>query len=510
MKIVYPRDAWRLLYPVRVLLVGLLASEVVAAWIVWSSNHELYRKLSAIGSSGYGPLPGTNVDPSLLSLEAAWAGGLFFTLSIGAGVALLTFGAVMLVRSLPLDSQKPVKWIMLLVWGVVLVWGNAGGICPGLSAFLVLIPPVVIVAAIKGVAQRSGAHPLAWRRTLHAGLIGLLLLLWLPRINGDVFVNIKDNLLLTSRPGLKTVDLYYRYTLYPAEVFKSLFQKQITAHALVGGGAASIASQVNRALMNMNSFPVPDSAYADFLVQKKGDVNLVLMKGDKTVQAVTAGELTSNPGQVMLQYSAKTDDAANFRKVTILSLLGVAPLVLYLGTFLLFCMVPGIFMPLRISTIVVPVLCCIVWSAAIVCLDTPSSAGLDRQKAAAALTDGSRKEKIAALRYIHHHKLEITRFPGYQQLLNSPDFAQRYWMVKCLGNTHHPLAMQWIIHLMQSESPYIVCKAIEAGAGHKSPANSRRFTRALVDILESSENWYVQYYAYRVAREYGWIPVKSG
>ncbi|MDY6906334.1 MAG: hypothetical protein SWH61_16810 [Thermodesulfobacteriota bacterium] len=509
MRFIYPKDTWRLLYPVRVLLAGLLVSELLATVVVWYSNHALHRKLMAIQAAGYSPLPGTGIDPSLQSLEAAWSGAVFFTLSIGAGITLLTFGVILLTQSVPSVARRWVTWLFVVIWGGVLVWVNIGGICPGLSAMLLLIPPVVMLTAVHGAPQRFGGSPLPWRRAIHTGLIGLLLLLWLPRINGDVFVNIKDNLLLTSRPGIKAVDLYYRYTLYPAEVFKSLAQKQIRAHAVTGADAASIQSRINQALAGVNSFPVSDWRYADMVIQTMDDKLLALKDGGAMVQKVSQSQLLTDPWQMVRQFSTHTDNKANFRKATIVSLLGVAPLVLYLATFALFCVVPGLFFPIRVSSVLVPVLCCSFWSAAIVYLDTPMTADLNRETVAKAMASGPRKEKIAALRYIHHNGLEIADFAGYRMILKTDDFAQRYWMVKCLGKSRHPLAMQWIIRAMKSDSPYIVCKAIEAGAGQATAENGSSFTRAVTRKLASSGNWYVQYYAFKVARERGWIPRAS-
>lgn len=506
MRIVYPRDTWRLLYPVRVLLAGLLAAEVVATVIVWRSNHALFHKLSAIQASGYSPLPGINIAPPLVSLEAAWTGAVFFMLSIGAGITLLTFAAVLLVQAAPDGVRRPLIWPLLAVWGGVLVWANAGGVSLNFSAFLLLVPPVVVMAAVRGRPSQPGNVVLPWRRSVHVLLIGLLLLLWLPRINSDVFVNIKDNLLLTSRPGIRTVDLYYRYTLYAAEVFQSFAQKQITAHAMTGPATAAIQPQVGEALAGVNCFPVADSRRADILIERTEAGDLVLKKGQSVVQTVTPRALMASPWPILLQYSADTDINANFRLATIASLLGIAPLVLYLTTFALFGLVPGLFLPIRISSFLVPVLCCIFWSAAIVCLDTPSTADLNRERVVKAMAEGTRKEKIGALRYIHHNGLEITAFSGYREMLDNRDFAQRYWMVKCLGKSRHPLAMQWIVQLMQSESPYIICKAMEAGAGQQTNRNRQGYIQALVQKLKLSSNWYVQYYAFRVAREYGWKP----
>ncbi len=80
-------------YTAKVLLLGLVTAQVIATIQVHLSNAELYHTLVSIRNAGYLVVPNQRVMQSLLELSPAFYGGLFFTLSAGAGLSLLTLAA---------------------------------------------------------------------------------------------------------------------------------------------------------------------------------------------------------------------------------------------------------------------------------------------------------------------------------------------------------------------------------------------------------------------------------
>jgi len=79
-----------------------------------------------------------------------------------------------------------------------------------------------------------------------------------------------------------------------------------------------------------------------------------------------------------------------------------------------------------------------------------------------------------------------------------------------LGNSRHPDAMGQVIRFMESDSSYMVCKAIEAAVAMRGTVEREVFRKALVSKLRSSTDWYVQHYAFNAARRTGWVPGTSG
>ncbi|MFP4445442.1 MAG: hypothetical protein ACLFPD_04255 [Desulfosudaceae bacterium] len=509
MRFFHPQECWRLLFPVRVLVGGLLLAQIIGTVLVWQSNHALLHKLNLLQAAGIYPLPGMGVSPPLSSLSAALAGGLFFALSIGAGVVLLTLGTFLLVTSLPAAARKYMILVLAAVWLGLLIRANWQGFCPGLTAFLVLVPGPVLWLCRRQARRFASTERPGRARLFHLLLILFLCVWWGLRINSQVFVNIKDNLLLTSGAGRAFVHLYYQYTLYPAEVFKTLAQKQVKTCRLAGFAETDLPDRVKKALATHDYFAVEDPL-AEVTVRRQDGQLFLGCRQDMVVKVPTARFL-DDPGGTLRRLSAGCDVNAAFRDFTLAALLGVAPLVLYLATLTMFALVPGLFLPLRLSAWLVPLLCCLLWAGVIPLLDSPPLRTDDGAAAAAAMTDGSRKEKIAALRYVFDRRLDIFRFPGYAALRESEDFALRYWLIRNLGHSRNPRADRQIRRFLAADSPYLVCKAMEAAAARAElfPRTADQgLKEAVVEKLSVSDNWYVQMYAYRTARRLGWMPVK--
>ncbi|MFZ5562573.1 MAG: hypothetical protein ACOZBW_00865, partial [Thermodesulfobacteriota bacterium] len=407
MTMLHFRGAFRLLYPVRVLVVGLAAAQAVATAVVWRSNHALFEKLSALARAGYTHLPGMNIDPSLTSFEAAFSGGVFFTASLGAGIVLLSLGAVVLVQSFRTKGVR-IALILLLIalWAAAVVWANAGGIRLDVSAFLLILPPVTLAAALAWSPYRHDRRRLPWRKTWHLIFILVLLAIWAPRIDSNLFVNIKDNLMLTTDPGIGMVHLYYKYTLYPAEVFKPLAGKQVKTFAL-GDMDPATAAGLEKILNHYNYYAVQDPGLADLVI--RGPVRAVeLSRNGKPVMTVPAADFHQKSQEVLGAFSKRTDNARAFRSLTLWTLVWVAPLVIYLFVFAVFCLVPGLLLDLRVSSVAVPLLCCLFFAFVVLdWLDTPAVEVEDRRAVAQMLQSGTRREKIAALRYVYDNRLEI-------------------------------------------------------------------------------------------------------
>jgi hypothetical protein len=84
----------RCFYGARTLVLGLLTAQVIATIQVYLSNARLYRTLVAIGDAGYLAIPNQRIMNSLQELGPAFFGGLFFTLSVGAGLSLVCLAAL--------------------------------------------------------------------------------------------------------------------------------------------------------------------------------------------------------------------------------------------------------------------------------------------------------------------------------------------------------------------------------------------------------------------------------
>ena len=134
-------------HPVFIFLLGLLIAQVVATIHVYLSNLNLYHTLTEINSAGYLAMPNRHVLINLRELGPAFWGGLFFTFTVGTGCSLGGMVAGWIWVRL-FECKRSMLVLMLLVWGVLLVWLNHNGfsLMPTLY-FLLIGPPVFYLTA---------------------------------------------------------------------------------------------------------------------------------------------------------------------------------------------------------------------------------------------------------------------------------------------------------------------------------------------------------------------------
>ena len=134
---------WAFILPIGL---GLVLTEVPAAVEVGLGNRALAVKVSALVRAGYVAVPNANVLPSLEALGPAVWGGLFFTLTLGAGLSLLSLAAAWMWQRV-LDGRRP--WLILfgLAWLalVTAIYLSAGRFW--ITACYLIAPPAVFLAA---------------------------------------------------------------------------------------------------------------------------------------------------------------------------------------------------------------------------------------------------------------------------------------------------------------------------------------------------------------------------
>ena len=78
------------LFICKILLLGLTVAQVLATIQVYSSNLEYYTFLTAVQNAGYLAVPNEHVFSTLRNLGPAICGGLFFTLTAGAAITIIS------------------------------------------------------------------------------------------------------------------------------------------------------------------------------------------------------------------------------------------------------------------------------------------------------------------------------------------------------------------------------------------------------------------------------------
>jgi len=490
----------RALQTTAVLLLGLLVAQSIATLQVYLSNTDLRRTLLLLKEAGYLVVPNQQIFPRLLSLNSAFWGGLFFTLSVGILLTFLSWSMAWAWNRLFLGNRL-FLYFCLLAWLTSIVLINGQGFCLVITLYFLFIPAVVFTSAAKLPAREKNTP--ASRGLLLLIPLLLLALLWASQAKSQFFVNLRDKLLLTNSLGTKVNDFYYEYAYYPAEAFKSLDQKLLKSCSMGSLQGKPVEQAIERTLLAYDYLPLDGSRQSvDLVVHEEGGLLLFQHMG-KTILQTSVQEFLGSPGKVLGEFSSKTDTYSPFRSFTLLSLLVGLPLAFYTLCFGLFFFICSFLLSTRISA----------WIASILCLFLGTwlfyyvEGGVKEESIdpAQSLASDRWETKVAALKLIEQKKLEVGDFEAYPRLIKSHHTAERYWFVRTLGSSRKSSTYRDLLSFLDDPRPGVVSMAFYS-------LGQRKDSRAIPELLrriETSDDWYNQWYAYKALRNLGWKQSRS-
>jgi hypothetical protein len=315
-------------YPAPAIFIGLLVAQLIATLQIYCSNRSLYHTLKTIHQAGYLTVPNQITMGHLQELTTALCGGIFLTLSVGAGICILSVVSAW-VWDRVFFRKTAFLVLVLLTWAGLAAGFNWSGFSLFGSLYVLLIPPVVFAGALKWMPHGNGKK---FRRNglLQTIPIIVLSLLWAPQMKKDLFHDIRDHLLLSNPFGERIVYFYYQYTLYPAEALKSLDQKLFKTCNLDGiGEKIYYKRELKKSLSDHGWIETGNFKDVDLILKSSGnDLSLEDKKG--TVLKIPTNEFLSSPGTVLKQFSFLTDRNRFFRHFTFYALLIGFPVTLYL------------------------------------------------------------------------------------------------------------------------------------------------------------------------------------
>jgi hypothetical protein len=380
---------------------------------------------------------------------------------------------------------------------------NHRGFSIGATCYFFTIPPLVFLATLRWMppppVQRVWVH-----RLVHLIPVAVLALLWAPQMNKNFFVDFRDILLLSNPVGIKINDFYYDYTLYAAEVFKSLDQKLLKTCTLQDLEKGTLQARLEMELLDRDYLAVATDDAVDLkVVQDNGA--LVFKRGGRTIIQTTFAEFLSDPATALQEFSAKSDKHGFFRLFTFYSLVMGLPLALYLILHALIRVLCCFFLDGRSSAAIASILCLIVGLSILIPFHYMRCADMELKDVPQALASESWQRRVAALKIIERKKIEVSGFQTYQKLLTSPHIAVRYWLVRGLAVSRRPETYKDLLTFLDDPHPNVVSMAFY-GLGQRGD------TRAVSEILtriKTSVHWYNQWYAYKALRALGWKQRKS-
>ena len=488
------------LYPFSALLIGLALAQILATVHVYLSNRELYDSLMAIKDAGYLTIPGSHVMGRLQKIGPAFCGGLFFTFSIGAGISFFSLALAWIWHRL-FYRKTFLLYFFLILWLGGLTALNFHGFKLFVTLYFLVIPPVVFVTAAKSISYLNdqNRHPY---ETIHMIPVIVLALFLAWQIDSRMFTDFRDIYLLSNPVGSKINKFYYKYTLYPAEVLKSLNQKMLKT-GMIEGKKTVVTRTLENILLNYDYIPIKRNIDADLKIVSIED-DFIFKNHDSPVLRISSKKFFAAPHRAIMEFEQKSDTCALFRQITFLSLLTGFPLAVYVivqgGISILF----GFFFSLRTSSVIASALCFVLCIVFIFSFQLNRSRDISEKNLADALNSGRWQDRVAALKFIDENGLEIKQFQAYPGLLKSAYIAERYWFVRTLANSRNPETYRDLLSFLNDTHPNVFSMALNAlGKRGNKDAIGR-----IMQVMETSDDWYHQWYAYKALRALGWRQTK--
>jgi HEAT repeats len=458
--------------------------------------------MQVLREAGYLIVPNLHVLPTLKGWKQAVLGGLFFTLSIGSFLTLLSLAAFWLRYRL-LPKGKPLLPFFAALWLALLFAFNIHGFSFMATLYALAIPPLVFSVASRWLFEKS-PDGLSRLTFLHILAPLLLAVLWATQMDGSFFVDVRDYLLLSHSVGTKINDFYYRYTLYPAETFKSMDQKLLKAVYLGRLRNTTFTLALERELLKHDYLPVNEERLADLVVGEKNHELIFQHRGEIILRASLQRFLTS-PAGLLADFSRKTDNCRFFRKFTFISLLIGFPLLLYLllDGLLFLIMIP--FVSARRSWMLATLFCLVAGILLFLFFFQCRAQVHDERNLGPILQTGDWRARVAAFKYIESKGLEVSRYQAYRRLLKSPCLPEKYWLARALGASRDPETFGELVSFLDDPRPTVVSIAFYSLGERKNPAA----IRMILERIVKSEDWYNQWNAYKALRALGWKQSRS-
>jgi HEAT repeat protein len=108
--------------------------------------------------------------------------------------------------------------------------------------------------------------------------------------------------------------------------------------------------------------------------------------------------------------------------------------------------------------------------------------------------------RVAALKIIDREGMDIAGFRAYEGLLESPRIVERYYVAKALGASKQPETAKQLLSFLDDPHINVVCMALDS-LGRRGHIQA---LEKIMKVLETSDHWYEQWYAYKALRKLGW------
>jgi hypothetical protein len=384
------------------LFLGLITVEILSAVQIHRSMLHLAGAVMDVIRGGYLiTVPNALLHAGLYKTSLAVYGGLFFTLTIGALVSTVSLGAAFLLLLFP-ERLK----ILLALFGAfllfVMISVNQNGFLPLESLSLILAP--ILVCGSVYLFFRKDVPVFSLKPVLIHGMppvmLAFILVFFVLNGKGDLFSDFRDAFLLSNPVGMKINDFYYRYTMAPAEVFKSQAQKLLKTCVFEPGAEAEKIRETIEPRFLAKDYAVLDSCTdPDLLVRCTGD-SLAFIRKDRVIVKKSVIEFMANSSDVLKEFSKKTDRYAGYRPLIKTALQTGLPLLMYILIHAVFFFLSRLFMPGHKAVMAASFAVPLIGLVSFTILYASSSEPVTGSNLSDHLSSSSLTQRVAGLKYI--------------------------------------------------------------------------------------------------------------
>lgn len=492
-------------------LPGIAVSHIFFSFFVYQSNLALYRRLLAVADAGYLTVPNAAIMSTLPDFFPAFFGALFFTFSLGISLSLLTFAALWLRRQSGEGGRRR-RMFAVFFMGLLMGWVGSvfllavNGVHPIITSWLIVIPVVITASSRNWRSQRhgqGGSTPDIWLVTAGAVFLFGQCLIENPTTS---IINIRDRLLLSTETGSVINDFYYRYTLYPAEAMKAQHQKQIKTCQIDAELTSPLRDRLLHALAKNDYLVVPKGIPSDLVLRSGDGGGLILFNATRAILVTSAERFFSDVGSVLREFSTRSDGYRLFRKYAAVGLMisHVSIPVFFLEGVLTILRTLLKRKPLVSFRVAMLCMACAVLFL-ILQGSYHAACHLPAEPITELLASERTNDHISGLKTLLQQGDEITCYSEYRLPGNLSPVAERYWALKAFAKSKNATAYQAIFNFKDDPHPNVQCVFLEA----LGRLGSKKDTHLIIEKIETSTNWYVQWYAYRSLKDLGWQQERS-
>jgi len=256
---------------------------------------------------------------------------------------------------------------------------------------------------------------------------------------------------------------------------------------------------LERGLLDHDYLIVSGDATVDLRITQEDNV-LVFENEERAILRAPVKAFVSRPGGVLKEFSQKSDQYAFFRQFTFFSLLIGFPITLYIFLYAVLCFALRLFLDSLTSSVIASLLCFLLGIALLGHLHHSTEKKIEVKDLADTVESERWQERVAALKFMREHGLDVGNFQGYKGMLKSPHIAERYWLARVLGVSRRPETYPDLLAILDDPHPNVVSMAFYA-LGQRG---DMRAIREIRERIETSDDWYNQWYAYKALRALGW------